>query len=51
MKTGRWSKDETDKLKELYESDVHLDDICKILNRDKKSVLNKIYHYGLTRKG
>lgn len=50
MKSGRFSKEETAKLIELYTGSVAVEDICKILDRKKKSVLNKIYHLALKRK-
>ena len=47
---GRYTKEETAKLKHLYEHGYSIDSICRILKRKRKSILNKIYHMGLKRK-
>lgn len=50
MKEGQFTKEETQKLRELYESGESIADICKALDRKEKSVLNKVYHMELGRK-
>jgi hypothetical protein len=50
MKEGKYTKDETEQLRELYENGYKVEDIAKILDRKKKSVLNKVYHLALRRK-
>jgi len=46
---GRWSGSDIKRLKELWESNVPLDEICKILKRDRKAVYNKVQHSGFRR--
>ncbi|MGD0202398.1 MAG: hypothetical protein ABSC20_00650 [Candidatus Bathyarchaeia archaeon] len=41
---GRWSPQDTAKLKELYRANVPVDEICRILKRDRTSILNKVEH-------
>ena len=48
--TGKWSKQETQKLIGLYEKGESIKAICKKLDRKRKSVLNKVYHLALRRK-
>jgi len=50
MREGKYSKEETKKLIELYESGVSVPDVAKALDRKEKSVLNKVYHLALRRK-
>jgi hypothetical protein len=50
MKKGYWSKEDTEKLREFYENNETIDTICKALKRERRSVLNKIYHADLHRK-
>jgi predicted transcriptional regulator len=46
---GRWSESDIKKLKELWESNVPLDEICKILKRDRKAIYNKVQQKGFRR--
>jgi len=50
MKEGRFTKEETKKLIEMYEKGDSIEKICKELDRKEKSVLNKSYHLALRRK-